>query len=190
MSSLPKSYLTPEEYLEIERKAKYKSEYFQGKMVAMSGAKWVHTVIVGHLVWQFGQQLADGPCHVSARDLRVCVSPTGLYAYPDVGVVCGDPKFLDGQLDTLLNPVLVAEVLSPSTEKYDRGRKFEQYKSIDSLQAYLLVSSDCIHAELFTRQTGGEWPLTVSATRLEDTLEIPSLGCTLRLSDIYRKVNL
>lgn len=187
MATLPKTYLTPEEYLEIERKADYKSEYFQGEMLAMSGARWAHTLIVVHLAGQLDQQLSDGPCHVSSSDLRVCVSPEGLYTYPDVVVLCGDPKFLDGQLDTLLNPILIAEVLSPSTERYDRSRKFEQYKLIESLREYLLVSTDRIHAELRTRYPDGRWILT-EASRLEDTLDIPSLGCVLKLSDLYKKV--
>jgi Uma2 family endonuclease len=189
VSTLPTKYLTPEEYLEIERKAEYKSEYFQGEMFAMSGARLVHNKIAVHLSSQLDQQLADRPCDVAGSDMRVCVSPQGLYAYPDVVVVCGEPEFLDGQLDTLLNPILIAEVLSPSTEKYDRGRKFDQYKSIQSLREYLLVSSDQIHADLYTRQPDGQWLLT-SATRLEDTLEIPSIGCALELADLYRKVTL
>ncbi len=188
MSTLPKTYLTPEEYLEIERKAEYKSEYCQGKMFAMAGARWVHTLIVGHLVGQLEQQLR-GRCHVSANDLRVGVSPAGIYTYPDVVVVCGPPKFLDGQLDTLLNPILIAEVLSPSTEAYDRGYKFEQYKLIESFRDYLLVSSDRVRAELYTRQADGQWPLT-AANELKDTLELASVGCTLRVSDLYDKVEL
>jgi Uma2 family endonuclease len=189
MSTVPKTYLTPQEYLEIERKAEYKSEYYQGEMFAMSGARLVHNKIAVHLSSQLDQQLADRPCDVAGSDMRVCVSPQGLYAYPDVVVVCGEPKFLDGQLDTLLNPILIAEVLSPSTEKYDRGRKFDQYKSIESLREYLLVSSDRVRADLYTLRPDGIWRLT-AATRLEDTLEIPSLGCVLKLADLYNKVTL
>jgi Uma2 family endonuclease len=187
MSTLVEAYLTPEEYLAIERAAETKSEYYHGKMLAMSGARFVHNKIAIHLSSQLDRQLEDRPCDVAGSDMRVCTSPTGLYAYPDVVVVCGEPKFLDGQLDTLLNPILIAEVLSPSTERYDRGPKFNRYKTIESLRGYLLVSSDRVYAELHTRQPDGQWEPTV-ATRLEDTLEIPSLGCALKLADLYNKV--
>jgi Uma2 family endonuclease len=187
MSTQPKTFLTPEEYLEIERLADYKSEYYQGEMFAMAGAKWNHNLIAGHLVGQLDQQLRSRPCSVTPSDMRVLVNATGLYTYPDVIVVCGEPQFLDGQRDTLLNPTLIAEVLSPSTEAYDRGRKFENYRSIESLAEYLLISSQRVSAELFARQPDGRWLLT-AANSLEDTLELPATGCRLPLAGIYEKV--
>lgn len=119
--------------------------------------------------------------------MRVRAGATGLYTYPDVVVVCGEPQFLDDQRDTLLNPTLIAEVLSPSTEAYDRGRKFEQYRSIESLTEYLLVSSQRVSAELFVRQPDGRWLLT-AAGDLQDTLQLPMTGCHLVLADLYEKV--
>ena len=121
--------------------------------------------------------------------MRVRVSATGLNAYPDVIAVCRKPRFLDGQQDTLLNPDLVIEVLSLSTEAYDRGRKFEQYKAIESLHEYLLVASDRVHADLYTRQVDGRWLLT-SADRMEDSLVLESVGAQLTMADLYEKVEL
>ena len=118
------------------------------------------------------------------------MAPTGLYTYPDVVVICGEPRLLDGELDTLLNPTLIVEVLSPTTELYDRGRKFAQYRTIESLRAYLMVASELIGAELYTRQPDNLWKLTAEARRLEDTFEIESIGCRLKLADVYEKVEL
>jgi Uma2 family endonuclease len=189
VSTLSKTFLTAEEYLEIERKAEYKSEYYQGEMFAMTGASFTHNLLVGHLLREFGQQLRSRPCSVLPSDMRVRVSRTGLYTYPDVVVLCGEPRFPDEQKDTLLNPSLLVEVLSPSTEAYDRGRKFHHYQSIESLGQYLLVATDRIHADLFTRQADGSWVLT-SASRMEDSLDLPSVGCRLTLADVYEKVEL
>ena len=189
MSTQPKTFLTPEEYLEIERRAEYKSEYYQGEMFAMAGAKWNHNLIAGHLVIQLGLQLRSRPCSVTPSDMRVLVNATGLYTYPDVIVVCGEPQFLDGQRDTLLNPTLIAEILSPSTEAYDRGRKFENYRSIESLAEYLLVASDRMHADLYTRRQDGGWLLT-SADGPAGTLSLASVNCQIALADIYEKADL
>ena len=119
--------------------------------------------------------------------MRVRVSATGLFTYPDVVVVCGEPQFLDDQRDTLLNPTLIAEILSPSTEAYDRGRKFEHYRSLESLAEYLLVSSQRVSAELYVRQPDGRWLLT-AANSLEDTLQLPATNCRVALAEIYEKV--
>jgi Uma2 family endonuclease len=188
VSTQPKTFLTPEQYLEIERKAEYKSEYFNGEMFAMAGAKRAHNQIVANLIAGLHRQLRSRPCDVYPGDMRVYVPATRLYTYPDVTTVCGEPRFLDDQEDTLLNPGLVVEVLSPSTEAYDRGRKFDQYKSIDSLREYLLVATDRVHADLYTRQTDGRWLLT-SPDRLEDSLTLESAGAQLTLADLYEKVD-
>ena len=189
MATQTKPYLTPEQYLEIERKAEFKSEYYQGEMFAMSGAREGHSLIVWNLSARLHEVFRQRPCRAYVADMRVCVSVTGLYTYPDVAVVCGEPQFLDDRRDTLLNPNLIVEVLSPSTEGYDRGRKFEHYRSVPSISEYLLVSSDRVSAELFRRQEGGTWLLT-AAGRLEDSLELQSVGCRLLLAEIYEKVDL
>jgi Uma2 family endonuclease len=184
VSTQPKSFLTPEQYLEIERKAEYKSEYFNGEMFAMSGARRKHNLIQTNLLSELGAQLRGRPCEAYPSDMRVRVSATGLYTYPDAVVVCGEPLFLDDREDTLLNPTLIVEVLSPSTEAYDRGQKFEHYQKIDSLRYYLLISSDRVHADLFTLAERRWTP----ASHLEDTLELDSIGCRLKLADLYEKV--
>jgi Uma2 family endonuclease len=189
VSTQPKTFLTPEEYLEIEREAEYKSEYFQGEMFAMAGAGQAHNLLVANLVAGLHHQLRSRPCQLYPSDMRVRVPATGLYIYPDVVVVCGEPQFLDEQRDTLLNPSLLVEVLSPSTEAYDRGRKFEHYRSIESFGEYLLVASDRVHADLYTRQPDGRWMLT-SAGRLEDSLDLESVGYRLALVDLYERVDL
>ena len=137
MATQPKTHLTPEQYLEIERKAEFKSEYYQGEMFAMSGASYPHIGIVANAVASLHQQLRRGPCRPLSNDMRVRVTATGLYTYPDVVVVCGEPRFLDDTFDTLLNPTVIIEVLSESTEAYDRGQKFEQYRSLESLAEYV-----------------------------------------------------
>ena len=185
---MPKTLLTPEQYLAIEREAEYKSEYFQGEMLAMALSDWVHNQLVVNLVAGFHNQFRSRPCDVYPSQMRVLVRATGLYTYPDVVVVCGERQFVDERRDILLNPSLLVEVLSPSTEAYDRGRKSEHYRSIESLREYLLVASDHVQAELYTRQPDGRWLLT-AAGRLEDSLDLQSVGCRLALLDLYEKTD-
>lgn len=189
MATQPKTLLTPEQYLEIERAAEYKSEYYGGEMFAMAGAREAHNLVVTNAVRELANQLRPKPCRVYSNDMRVRVRTTNLYTYPDVVAVCGDPQFLDEQRDTLLNPVLLVEVLPPSTEAYDRGRKFDHYKTLDSLRDYLLIATDRLHADLYTRQPDGRWLLT-SASRLEDSLTLDSVDARLLMADIYEKVEL
>ncbi len=187
MSTQPKNYLTPEQYLEIERKAEYKSEYYRGEMFAMAGASLAHNQLVAAVTGELRQQLRRGPCQVLASDMKVAVTATGLYAYPDATVCCGEPRLMDGHKDILQNLTLIVEVLSPSTEAYDRGAKFRHYRSIETLREYLMVASESISAELYTRQPDGRWILT-SADRLEDVIELQSIGCRLSLADLYERV--
>src|SRR5215467_426665 len=145
VSTQPKTFLTPEQYLEIERKAEYKSEYYNGEMFAIAGPSLAHVFLVDNLTWELRRQLQGGPCRTASNDLRVFIPATGLFTYPDVVILCGEPRVRDSYLDTLLNPTVLVEVLSPSTEAYDRGLKFEHYQSIDTLREYVLVSCDRVH---------------------------------------------
>ena len=187
MSTLSKPYLTPEQYLEIERKAEFKSEYYQGEMFAKSGARLPHIDIVANAMRELGNQLRGRPCRPLSNDMRVRVTPAGLYTYPDIVVVCGKPEFPDAESDTLLNPTVIIEVLSDSTEAYDRGTKFRLYRCLESLAEYLLISSLDVSAELFTRQLDGCWLLTAK-TSLEDSIDLKSVDCRLLLADLYEKV--
>ena len=189
MATPSKTFLTPEQYLAIERKAEFKSEYYQGEMFAMAGAREPHNLIVWNLATELGRQLRKRSCRAYVNDMRVCVNATGMYTYPDAVVVCEEPQFLDETRDTLLNPSLLVEVLSPSTEFYDRVRKFEHYRSVESVTEYLLVSTDRVRAELYTRQPDGRWLLT-TANRMEDSLDLESIGAHLSLADLYEKVDL
>jgi Uma2 family endonuclease len=188
VSTQPNSFLTPEQYLEIERKAEFKSEYYNGEMFAMAGVSLRHSLIATNLIASLHQQFRGRPCQVHSSDLRVHVVATGLYTYPDVSALCGQPRFVDERApDTLLNPTVLVEVLSPSTEGYDRGRKFEHYKSIESLAQYVLVATDRLHVDVFTRQADGSWVVR-SADQRESTLQLESIGCKLALTDVYDKV--
>ena len=187
MSTNAKTLLTAEQYLEIERHAEYKSEFYNGEMFAMAGAAEAHNQLVWNLISQLARQIGSGSCRGYPSDMRVRVSPTGLYSYPDVVVVCGEPQFLDDKRDTLLNPTLITAVLSPSTEGYDRGRKFEHYRSLTSLCQYLLISSDRIHIDLFTRQPGGEWLLR-SSEQPEETVELESVNARVGVAELYTGV--
>lgn len=187
MPTQPKTFLTPEEYLAIERQAEYKSEYFNGEMFAMAGASESHVLIVTNVVAELRGQLRGRPCTVYSTDLRVRVSPTGLYTYPDVIVVCGQSQFADDQRDTLLNPTLIVEVLSASTQDYDRGGKFEHYRSIASFHEYVLIAQDRHHVEHFVRQQDNRWLLS-ETNRLEDVLHLSSIDCNLALPEVYDKV--
>jgi Uma2 family endonuclease len=141
MSSQPKTFITPEEYLEIERTAERKSEYYQGEMFAMAGGTPRHAWIVANLIGGLWQQLKGRPCRVASSDLQLRVSTTGLYTYPDVMVVCGEPQFPADQRNSLLNPSVIIEVLSDSTGDYDLGRKFRHYRTLPSLRDYLTAAA-------------------------------------------------
>ncbi len=188
MSSQVVPFLTPEQYLEIERKAERKSEYWNGEMFAMA-AHPNHIICPPPTASLAHAQLRSKPCRVYQRDMRVRVLATGLNTYPDVVIVCGERLYLDGHHDTLLNPKVIVEVLSPSTEAYDRGPKFEHYGQIESLQQYLLLSQDRMRAELYSRQAGGQWLLTF-ASHPEEFVDLSSVGCTLSLAECYEKVDL
>lgn len=179
--------MTEAEYLAFERASDIRHEYLDGHVYAMTGASRAHNLISTYTAASLINQLRGRPCEVYASDMRVRVSATGLYTYPDVTVVCGNPQFADSALDTLLNPVLVIEVLSPSTESYDRGKKFQHYRQLESLREYVLISQDSPRVERFLRQDDGTWLLT-DAAGLDASLELASVACTLALAEVYEKV--
>jgi Uma2 family endonuclease len=189
MPSQAKARLTAEEYLAIERQASCKSEYLDGEMFAMAGASRRHNLIALNIGAELRTQLQQRPCEVYTSDMRVKISRTGLYTYPDVVVVCDEPRFEDTEVDTLLNPIVLVEVLSPSTADYDRGGKFEHYRTLPSLQAYLLVAQERCHVVHYTRQQDNAW-LLAETDDIQDCIRLPSIRCDLLLSEVYAKVQL
>src|SRR5262249_54874860 len=142
MSVQPRRWYTPEEYLALEEDADFKSEYFGGEIFAMAGASEEHNTITANVVAEVRQQFRGTPCRVYTSDMRVKGEATGLYTYPDVVAACGERRFERRGTDSLLNPTVIFEVLSPTTESYDRGRKFENYRQIESLREYILIAQE------------------------------------------------
>jgi len=188
MSAAPKPYITPEQYLALERQAETKSEYFAGEIFAMAGSSPEHSLITVNTTAELVQQLREKPCNVYNSDMEVRATEDH-YAYPDVTVVCGEAQFGGEEREVLLNPTLIVEVLSPSTEAWDRGGKFEQYRQRESLQEYVLIAQDRPHVERYARQEDGQWLLT-EVNGLEAVLALPSIGGELALAEVYRKVTL
>jgi Uma2 family endonuclease len=188
MSQQIQPYISPQEYLRLERQSEYKSEYVNGQIFAMTGASRKHNLITTNISRELSQQLKGRPCEVYAVDMRVKVRATGLYTYPDVAVACGEPEFEDDFIDTLLNPTLLVEVLSPSTERYDRIAKSSYYRTMESLAEHLLVAQDEIRVEQYVKQPGGEW-LLFEFLALDSTVQLPSIGCSLQLSEVYDRIS-
>jgi Uma2 family endonuclease len=186
--ALPKQKMTAQAYLLGERLAETKHEYFNGDVYAMAGASRNHTLISGNVYAALHTQLRQKTCAVYQSDMRVKVSTSGLYTYPDVVVTCGVEQFEDDHSDTLLNPMVIIEVLSPSTESYDRGQKFKFYRSLPSLTDYLLISQEVARIDHFTRQADG-WLLTDSEG-LTGEIRLASIDCVLKLADVYEKITL
>jgi Uma2 family endonuclease len=193
--------MSPEQYLALELEAGCKHEYWSGEVFAMAGASRRHNLLVSNLVHLLVGALRERPCDVYPSDMRVSAAAADIFTYPDVSVVCGEPNFADQANDTLLNPVVIIEVLSDSTEAYDRGKKsgvgqggrgspdvkkFEHYRNIASVQHYLLVAQSKPLVEIYTRQADGTWSL--SDRRLADQVVLPAVGCELAVADIYRRV--
>jgi len=177
--------VTPAEYLAEERHAETKSEYLGGFVVAMTDASRKHNRVAFNIGILLDSQLSDGPCEIFLSDMRVKAAQTGDYTYPDVVVACGDVQFEDAEIDTLLTPTMIIEVLSPSTEAYDRGAKFISYRELPTLQQYLLVAQDRPRVEYYTRQ-GEQWILT-TVTDLDASVPLPAIGCELPMRQIYRR---
>ncbi len=187
MSTAAKTLLSPREYLERERRAAQRSEFYRGEIFAMSGASWEHTLVKDNLARKAGNQLKAGPCRVVTSDLRVKVDASGLYTYPDIVIVCDAPQFEDEVVDTLLNPRVIVEVLSDSTEKYDRGLMFANYRQLPSLKEYVLVAQDRPLVERYVRQDDATWVLTAFADPAQ-TFAFGSIDVQITLADIYRGV--
>ncbi len=183
---LTQTHFTVEDYLTLERSASYKSEYRDGQIYAMTGASRKHNLVSGNIYRELSLQLKKRPCEAYINDMRVKAAEASSYHYPDVAVVCGTPQFEDAQVDTLLNPTLLIEVLSPSTEAYDRGSKFAHYRKIASLQEYLLVAQDQPNIERYVRQ-GDVWILS-EVTGIEAFISLKSIDCVLSLREVYDKV--
>ena len=175
--------LTEEEYLALEEKSEIRHEFFNGEIFAMAGGTYNHSIIGVNLGAHL-RSLLKGRCSVGNTDLRIKVEATGLLTYPDVSVVCGLPELVHRPSDTLTNPTLLAEVLSPSTELYDRGVKFDHYRQVPSLTTYLLVSQDAPRIEQFVRETEFKWEYR-TAIGLDVTMELPALGTTLSLAEVF-----
>lgn len=187
MIAQPKQYITEQEYIKFERASIGKHEYFDGQIYAMTGASRIHNLIAGNTLAMLHSQLRKKPCEIFPSDMRVKVTRTGLYTYPDLVIICGKPEFTDDILDTIINPLVLIEILSPSTERYDRGMKSQSYRTIETLQDYILIAQDQYHVEHYSRQNSGQWLLQEAIGR-ESALTIRSIECTLALGDVYEKV--
>jgi Uma2 family endonuclease len=188
MSSQRTTLLSPEEYLELERRAERKSEYFQGEMFAMAGASYEHVTIAGNLFYELKLRLKATPCRAFSSELRLRVAPNGLYTYPDVMVICGDPQFADERRDTVVNPILIVEVLSESTEAFDRGKKFAQYRALPSVLEYVMIAQDAPRIEQYLRQPDGHWLLAETSGR-DANIRLASIDCVLPLAEIYDEID-
>ena len=182
--------MTEAEYLEQERAASFKSEFFRGEMFAMTGASRNHNLIVTNLIRELSSQLKKAPCRVYPSDMRLKVEKTGLYTYPDVMVVCGEHRFADTEKrDILLNPDVIVEVLSDSTEKYDRGDQFAHYRRIDSLKEYLLISHKKPKIECYFKSSSGLWTLMETGDTCSE-IRLDSIECILSLEELYDKTDI
>ncbi|MEO0563285.1 MAG: Uma2 family endonuclease [Chloroflexota bacterium] len=188
MSAMPKDqHMNEAEYLAFERDSEFKHEFIDGQIYAMLGASPNHNLIVVSTIASLYSQLRGKGCKTYPSDLKVRTPSTRSYVYPDITVVCGDPQFDDDQGDVLLNPTVVIEVLSPNTEAYDRGKKFERYREIASLQEYILGAQDQPHIERFLRQENGVWHFS-DTHGLDGKMALSSIGCQLELQAVYEQV--
>ena len=185
----PTSYVSPEEYLRLEREAEFKHEYFQGEIRAMAGAGYDHNLICANLTGELYTQLRGKSCSVVGSDQRLQIMSGSAFVYPDLTVVCGKPEFNEAKKpDTLLNPTLLVEVLSPTTSQYDRSEKFMLYRQVPSLRQYLTLDAQAIHAELHTLDDLGRWVLTETRD-LSAVLDLSSIACQVPLAEIYHGLN-
>lgn len=189
MSSQPIPYVTPEEYLKLDRASEIRNEYIFGEIVPMVGATYKHAALAANVIKAIGNRLQKSPCRIVDSSVRVLLHRDTLYSYPDATVVCGKPEFLDQENDTILNPKLVVEVLSPTTRNYDLGDKTRMYWQVPSLTDLLLLEQDKVWIEYWCRLAGGKWDRSVW-TELQTPIRIESLDCELPLNEIYAGVDL
>jgi Uma2 family endonuclease len=178
---------TSAEYLEFERQSEVKHELIDGEIYEMAGATKSHNLIAGNVFRELSLQLLERECNAYGSDMRVKITATERYTYPDVVAVCGEEVFEDTTEDTLINPMLIIEVLSKSTEGYDRGAKFEYYQTIESFSEYVLLSQEPFRVEQFVRKTKNEWTY-FEFRQAEDVVKLHSIDCELKLKDIYHKI--
>ncbi len=188
LAAIPVARYTPTEYLKRERAAKTKSEYYDGEIVAMAGASREHNLIVKNLITMLENQLQAKPCEVYPSDMRVQIDKKRAYVYPDVTVVCGKPEFADGHADILLNPLIIIEVLSPSTHRHDQTKKFGLYRQLEWLQTYLMVDSEARHVTCLQRSADGKTWTIEMFDKLQDVARLSSIDCVLPLRRVYRQV--
>lgn len=188
MNPNPIPRMSPEEFLEFERSSDERHEYRNGEIFAMSGAKRAHNLISVNLAAELRTGLKGRDCETYASDMRIWVGIAALYTYPDMVVVCGELQFLDTTQDTLVNPTVLIEILSESTEAYDRGRKFEYYRKIDSLKEYILIAQTHPYIEKYVKHGDGFWLLSEIAG-IDSFLKIESIDCTIPLAEIYDKID-
>jgi Uma2 family endonuclease len=187
MSTLTVTHVTPEEYLAAERLSETRSEYLDGGVYPMTGASANHSRIVFDVGAELDLQLSGRGCEVFVIDMKVRLPGSRKFFYPDVVIVCGDLQYHDERKDIITNPDLVVEVLSPSTEAFDRGAKFEAYRTVESLKEYVLVAQDRPFVEQFVRSEAGKWEYA-AAIGLESSLTLPSIECMLNLAAVYKRV--
>ncbi|MBI2686170.1 MAG: Uma2 family endonuclease [Acidobacteria bacterium] len=189
MGANPAPVLTPAAYLELERASDIQHEYVNGQMFAMSGGTANHSFLITAIARDLSTALMDRPCDVSVTSLRLQVTPEGAYLYPGIMVICGSPQYADGHRDMILNPTVIVEVLSDTTERWDRVGKFAQYRRVPSLREYILVSQDEMRVEWFTYREDIGW-LYQEAMGPESPCKIDSIDVTLSLARIYRRIEL
>ena len=183
------SWISPEDYLHIERRSTYRSEYVNGEMFAMAGATRQHNRISSNLVSEINLHIKSSDCNIYSSDLRVHVPSTGYFTYPDIVITCGKEEFTDAHNDVLVNPLVIMEILSDSTASIDRGKKFEQYRELASFVEYLLVEQRTPHIEQYILYDAQEWRYR-TVRGIDEQVRIQTIDCTLSLRDIYHKVDL
>lgn len=187
MQKQAKKHYTPEEYLALEETAEERSEYYRGEIFAMGGGTANHNRIAGNTYSSLNSALKDKKCEAFISDMRVWIKTHELFTYPDIFVVCGKPEFYEGRKDTVLNPLVIFEVLSNSTKNYDRGEKFLFYRSIPTLKEYILIDQYQIHIEHFSKQESRKWVLA-DYNDLNGALSLPEIGFQISVKEIYDKV--